>query len=166
MKTICSFCNTIINPGTSPDDPVSHGVCQPCYKRIITQYGLDVQKFLNMLEAPVFLVDDDVNILAANTLAIAAIKKPVEMVSGKLCGNVIECVNSLLPGGCGKTPLCPDCGIRSSVNETYRTGKEIIRHPAVIIRRIEGIDETLHILVTTKKDGDVVLLRLELIEAA
>lgn len=54
------------------------GYVHLCYTRILTEHGFNLKKFLNMLDAPVFLVDDNVNVLAANTLAIAAFKKPVE----------------------------------------------------------------------------------------
>ena len=162
MKTICSFCNTVISHGTSADDPVSHGVCKSCYTKILTKHGFNLRKYLEMLEAPVFLVDDDVNVLAANTLAVAVIKKPIEKTEGQLCGNVLECINAFLPEGCGKTPSCPDCTIRTSVNETYKTGTQITRHPAVIIRKNENSqEETAHLLISTRKDNGVVLLQLE-----
>src|SRR5208337_4700388 len=163
MKTICSFCNTVISPGTTQDDPVSHGVCTSCYTSIIAEHKFNIRKFLDMLDAPVFLVDADVNILAANTLAIAAVKKPVAQVRGNICGNVIECVNAFFPEGCGKTPFCPDCTVRESVNETYATGYLVTRRPAVITRG--NGNETLHFLVSTRKDGDIVLLRLEPVDA-
>jgi hypothetical protein len=160
MKIVCSFCNAVISPG-QPGDPVSHGVCPDCYTKIISEHRFNVRKFLDLLDAPVFLVDADVNILAANALAIATVKKPVTEIRGKICGNVIECVNAYLPEGCGKTAFCPDCTVRSSVNETYTTGHPITRRPAVIRRLVGGVEETLHLLVSTRKDGDVVLLRLE-----
>jgi hypothetical protein len=126
MKNLCSFCNTVISPGTSPDDPVSHEVCESCYTRIMRTHRFNIRKFLDMLDAPVFLVDADSNVLVANTLAIAAVGKPDSLVRKNFCGNVFECVNSYLPGGCGKTPFYPDCAIRKSVNETYATGKQVI----------------------------------------
>lgn len=161
MKTVCSFCNTIIKPGETPDDPVSHGVCKPCYDRILAIHRFDIRKFLDQLDAPVFLVDRDVNVLAANALAIAAVKKPVALVNGNICGKVMECINARLPGGCGKTAACPDCTIRNSVNETWATGHVVDRRPATISRRIRNAEERVHFLVSTRKDGDIVLLRLE-----
>jgi hypothetical protein len=161
MKTVCSFCNTDISDGPQGDDTVSHGVCASCYTKILTGHGFNLRKFLNLLDAPVFLVDTDVNILAANTLAISAVKKPVEQVTGRLCGNVLECINAFLPEGCGKSPFCPDCTIRPAVNETYTTGRAIHRRPAVVTRKNNGHQETVRLFVSTQKDGDVVLLRLE-----
>jgi hypothetical protein len=165
MKTVCSFCNTVIRPGTTPDAPVSHGVCPSCYDRILTSRGFNIRKFLNMLDAPVFLVDGDVNILAANTLALDTVKKPVVQVQGIICGKVLECINAYLPQGCGKTPFCPDCTIRTTVNETYATGQEVTRRPAAISRKASETCEEVRLLVSTRKDGDIVLLRLEAAEA-
>ena len=161
MKTICSFCNVVISEGTSPDSRINHGVCTSCYTKILTEHGFNLQKFLNLLDAPVFLVDEDVNVLAANSLASAAIKKPLKDTTGQLCGNVLECINALLPEGCGKTPSCPDCTIRNSVNETYRTGAQITRRPADITRNNGDGNETAHLLISTRKDNGIVLLQLE-----
>ncbi|MCK9592165.1 MAG: hypothetical protein M0Q91_09190 [Methanoregula sp.] len=102
MRINCSFCNAVISPGTSPDAPVSHGMCKSCHTKIIEDHGFNIQKFLNMLDAPVFLVDSDVNILAANTLAIAAVGKPVSLVRKNPCGNVFECAIASFPEDAGK----------------------------------------------------------------
>lgn len=161
MKTICSFCSTVVRPGTTPDDPVSHGVCPSCLARIRSHYGLDARKFLDLLDVPVFLVDRDVNILAANSLALTGLKKNIEMIQGKLCGTVLECINACLPEGCGKTPSCPDCTIRAAVNETWTTGQPVNWRPAVFRRRTNGTEETVSLRVSTQKDGNIVLLRLE-----
>jgi hypothetical protein len=122
---------------------------------------MDIRQFLNLLDVPVFLVDDDANILGANTLAIAAVEKTIEQVRGKLCGNVLECINACLPDGCGKTEFCPDCTIREAVTGTYKTGCPVTRRPAVFRKRKKGADETISLLVSTRKEERIVLLRLE-----
>jgi hypothetical protein len=164
MKTVCSFCNTIISPGTSPGAPVSHGICTSCYDRILVAHGFNIRKFLDMLDAPVFLVDADVNILAANSRAIALVKKPVAEIHGNICGKVLACINAPVPDGCGKTRFCPDCTFRNTVSETYATGHAVTRRPAVLHRKAGDTDETVGFLVSTRKDRDVVLLRLEAAE--
>ncbi len=162
MKKICSFCGKIIYAGSSPESPVSHGLCKSCYSGIIMEYGFNIEKFLDLIDAPVFLVDADVNVLAANFLAIEALGKPPELVNGNICGDVIECVNAFLPGGCGKTQFCADCTIRSSVNETFKTGKQITRRPADVTLKTGNQEKQTHLLVTTQKSRDIVLLRLEI----
>jgi hypothetical protein len=83
MRTICSFCDTVIRPG-EPSDPVSHGICQTCYRQIMTDHGFDARKFLDLLDAP-----------AANSLALAIAKRPVERIRGKICGKVLDCIHAL-----------------------------------------------------------------------
>ena len=161
MKTVCSFCNAVIHEGESPDDPVSHGICKSCFTRIMTSHGFNARKFLNLFDAPVFLVDDDVNVLAANRLALSLAQKPLETVKGNLCGDVLECINAFLDGGCGKTRFCPDCTFRASVNETYTTGHPVTNRPAILCRKAGETEEKISMLVSTRKDGDIVLLRLQ-----
>jgi len=161
MKTICTFCNAVISEEPSSEGGANHGVCKPCFQRIFSEYGFNLKKFLNLFDAPVFLVDGDANVLAANILATASVKKPVALMKGKLCGNVLECINACLPEGCGKTASCPHCVIRSSVTETYMTGNEITRRPAVLIRNNDGNPVKENLLVSTRKEGNIVLLRLE-----
>jgi len=161
MKTVCSFCETVINAGTGPDDPVSHGICQTCYDRILSEYGFNVREFLDVLDAPVFLVDSDVNILAANTLALELVGEPPANIHGELCGDVLECINASRPKGCGKTEYCPDCNFRGSVNETYATGKPVRSRSAILVKKAGDATEEIPFLVSTWKAGDVVLLRLQ-----
>ena len=162
MKTICSFCNTIISEKPSSDKGANHGICESCFQKILSEFGFNLKKFLDMLDAPVFLVDSDGIVLAANTLATVSAKKPVALMKGKLCGDVLGCINTCLPQGCGKTANCPDCVIRSSVEETYNTGKEITRRSAMLIRNENSKKVKESFLVSTRKDGNAVLLRLEL----
>jgi len=161
MRKICSFCKTVISPGTAPDDPISHGVCNSCYERILTEHRFNTRKYLDLLDAPVFLVDGDANVLAANSLAGAYVKAPFAEVRGSLCGKVLDCINSFLPKGCGKTDFCPDCTIRNAVTGTYTTGTPVSGKQAVLTRIVHGSEEALHVIISTRKDGNVVLLRLE-----
>jgi len=161
MRTICSFCKTEIRPGSVPDEPVSHGVCKSCYEQILARHRFNTRKYLDLLDAPVVLVDGDARVLAANALAREFVKTPFAQVRGSLCGIVLECVNAFLPKGCGKTVFCPDCTIRNAVTGTYTTGTPVIGKQAVLNRIVQGREEDLHVIVSTRKDGDVVLLRLE-----
>ena len=161
MKKVCSFCGIVMSPGTYPGEPASHGVCKSCYDTILARHGFNARRFLDMLDTPVFLVDDDVRILAANTCALAIANNPIEQVQGKLGGKILECINAFLPEGCGKTPFCPDCPIRKSVNETYATGHAVKQRPAELCRKIKDTKENLHLLISTRKAGNVVLLQLE-----
>jgi len=158
MKTICSFCETVINPGKSPHDPVSHGVCDSFYRRIRREFGFDLRKFLDTLDAPVFLVDKNAIMVEANMKVITLTGKPLREINGQLCGKVLECLNAELKEGCGTTP---DCTIRSSVKETWTTGRPIENRIAVLRKTIRNLPVEQKFSISTCKDGEVVLLRLE-----
>lgn len=160
MKTVCSFCAAVIREGTGPDDEVSHGVCPSCHQKILSQYGFDARKFLELFDAPVLLVDDDARVLAANHLALSLTGRSAAAAHRRYCGDVLECVNACLEKGCGKTQFCPDCIFRNSVTETYTTGRPVTDRPATLCRRRVGGDGKVRMLVSTRKDGDAVLLRL------
>jgi hypothetical protein len=51
------------------------------------------------------------------------------------------------------------------VNLTYRTGTTVNKRPAVICRKVNGTEEQVHLNVSTRIDGDIVLLRLEPVPA-
>jgi PAS domain-containing protein len=166
MKTVCTFCSCVVNEGISPGDPVSHGVCPDCYDRILSEYGFDVKKFLDQLEHPVILVDADVRVLAANSLALDLLGKPAASVRGTLCGEVLECINASCEGGCGKTDLCPDCAFRASVSETCTTGLPVNRRAAILVRKDGDTLRDVPFLISTRKDGNVVMLQLEPVKRA
>ena len=166
MKKVCAFCREVIEEGEPGNDATTHGVCSTCYRRLLAKYGFDLKKFLDLLDAPVFLVDSDVNVLAANSLALSLAGKPEREMAGKLCGDVLDCINAFRPKGCGKTDLCPDCRFRSSVEETFATGKAVTRRSSVLLRKNGETISEIPFLVSTRKDGDVVLLRIEPVAAA
>jgi hypothetical protein len=69
MKRTCAWCKRELSDTTAEYDskmPVSHGMCNECADRVISQVSDAVGEFLESLDAAVFLVDDDVRILAAN----------------------------------------------------------------------------------------------------
>lgn len=165
MTTLCCFCNAIITPEKSPGEPINHGVCTPCYNRIYSEFGLNVKKFLNMMDAPVFLVDGKANILEANTHALKITGKSSHQVRGVVCGRVLDCINACLHEGCGKTENCPECVIRNAINSTYGTG-EPVNNARAIVRRSEDIrNKDITVRVSTKKAGEIILLMLEPFES-
>jgi len=167
MRTVCSFCSAVIREGSGSDDnEVSHGICPACFEEFRIRYGFDAKKFLELFDAPVFLVDDDARVMAANRLALAIADKPGGIAEGRLCGDVIACVNAILESGCGKTRFCPDCTFRNSVTETYTTGRPVTDRVATLCRRKGEGKEDISMLVSTRKDGNAVLLRLRPVPAA
>jgi Transcriptional regulator of aromatic amino acids metabolism len=160
MQTVCTFCGRVVRAGRTPDEPVSHGVCTECHDRILTEYGFDTRKFLDQLDSPVLLVDGKTRVLAANTPALQLMGKRALAVKGTLCGDALACINAAKPKGCGQTDACPDCGFRESVMETFTTGRPVNRRAAVLIRQHGDTITDIPFVVSTRKDGDVVMLRI------
>jgi len=160
MKTVCSFCNTLVRPGESHDAPVTHGVCKSCYARFVARYGIDVNKYVSLLDVPVLIVDDDVTVLDANTPARELAGKPGSRILGSRAGTVFECRYSHLPGGRGRSIHCSGCAIRISVRETRETGQPVVDRPAILNRQGKKQDEQIHLLISTLKEGNVICLSI------
>nr|WP_320160854.1 hypothetical protein [uncultured Methanoregula sp.] len=161
MTTVCSFCNSMVRPGERTDSPVSHGVCKSCYARFVARYGIDLKKYISLLGVPVLIVDNDVTVLEANTSARELAAKPGGEILGKRAGTVYECKYSHLPGGCGRSIHCSGCAIRISVTETWTSGQPVTRRPAVLNHESNGDEKEIHFFVSTRKEGDAVLLAIE-----
>lgn len=161
MQTICAYCGVIIRPGSAPGEPVSHGICNDCRDNFLAILGIDIGKYLDMLDAPVVLVDNDATVLALNRLALQFVDKPGIRSGEQPFGNVFECANARRPEGCGHTIHCSGCVIRNTVAETARTGNPVTRRPAVLSQESpEGV-RPVPLFISSKKDGDVVLLKIE-----
>jgi hypothetical protein len=117
MKIMCAYCNTVMIPGDSPDEPVSHGLCDQCSQYVLADIGVDITKYFDMLEAPVFLLNQDVRLLGGSYEGARFIGKPLDELMDCLAGDVFGCRNASLPGGCGKTVCCSGCVIRSHGQE-------------------------------------------------
>jgi len=126
---------------------------------------LDRQLFDNY-PAPTFIVDDDVRLLLANRagqLMLGAGADPAA-IAGRL-GEVLHCVESAGPGGCGRREHCAECVVRNSVGEALASGS-VHRSKTVMTRRNEqGGAEEIAVLVSAtpyEREGRrAVLLTLE-----
>ena len=83
---------------------------------------------LNAMPLPVFVVDDDMGIIAYNQSASQFLGSDPQTVIRRRTGDVLHCVHSLeTSDGCGRAPLCRDCVLRNAVGECLREGKAIRR---------------------------------------
>ena len=88
MKRVCAFCNTVINPGDSPGEPVSHGICNDCSLRALSRLGIDIATYVDMPGAPVILVNKDVRIHDVSFEAVRFIGRPLDPILGILAGGI------------------------------------------------------------------------------
>ena len=67
--------------------------------------------------APTLVVDEDVRVLRANRAARDLLGEggATEPTLIRRGGELIRCIHSFGPGGCGRQPNCDDCVVRNAV---------------------------------------------------
>jgi PAS domain-containing protein len=144
-----------------PGNLVSHGMCDACARRMEAGTRQTARDFLEQLDTPVFLTDDDVRIVAANSAARALVGKGDAEIEDRLGGDAIECVNAYKPGGCGNTVHCKACTIRNTVTETMNTGRPQHRVVAFQTLRTDDGEVEKQLRISTERAGTFVLLTIE-----
>lgn len=168
VQYICFFCNTRIDNDGKPvseDQEISHGLCPNCVPKFMAGHGCRFADFLDKLPPPIFVVGDNGRIVGANSEGLRLIDKEAGEIQSRLGGEVFECRHAKEPGGCGQTIHCKTCTIRNSVTETARTGEPCIRVPAYMDLGNIIQERTVRFLISTEKVIDVVLLRIDEVEA-
>jgi hypothetical protein len=114
------------------------------------------------LPFPAFIVDADVRLLAVNPAANRFVRSGDDTLLRQRGGEVLHCINS--GAGCGLSPACTDCVIRSAVNFTVTSGQPVRRRARLELVEGQHVQE-MHALVTASPvvfDGDArVLLFIE-----
>jgi PAS domain-containing protein len=163
MISICSWCGAHMGGGgeADPGALVSHGICPRCAFHFNAELGMPLREFLDGLDAPVVVMDDDARVRLANERALALLGKSVEAITGELGGDVFECRYARLPEGCGRTQHCVGCTVRRAVTATYETGIAVERQPAHVDRGTGDAPSVMRFLISTTKGRDVVFLRMD-----
>ncbi len=161
MKAICAWCGSEIVPrGTEEpaDGPVSHGICASCRDNLDCQEGVALQSYLDSIPLPILVLDSKFQIAALNRKACEITgSNPKE--AQRLPGDVVECEQARLPGGCGRAVCCSGCAIRKAVLKTFETGEPESGIPATLT--LEGDQSSVALTISTVRVGDVVMLRIE-----
>ena len=144
---------------------ITHGICKSCRDNILFQLGVELELFLDSLEAPVVMVNGSGTVVTANNKARKMLRKDLSEIGGYKGGDVFECEYARLPEGCGNTTHCSGCTIRRTVMQTYGTGKGFLRVQAKLNHYTPKDPEQMDLLISTEKLSDVVLLRIDKIEA-
>lgn len=132
MRVICAYCKKDLGfKEPMESNLISHGMCPGCYSYFQNQLnGLKLGEYLDRFETPVLVVDDNVRVIAANQEMAKLLNKPERDVCGLLGGDVLECQNARLPGGCGRSIHCKTCTIRIMVGKTIESGEAQPAKPA------------------------------------
>jgi PAS domain-containing protein len=124
MRLVCSYCRRTIraDPKARITD-VSHGMCEPCARHFDRLWsGISFEEYLDDLEHPVLVCDEDTRVVAMNAKLAALIGVDRRKTVGLTGGEAFACVRSRLPEGCGSTVGCRECTVRRTVEEVARTG--------------------------------------------
>ncbi len=169
MKRVCAWCKKdlpFISAVDVAGEGITHGICTDCANVLTAKSKSRIRDLLDTLEAPVFLVDGEGRINSANLAAQDILGKSESDIEDQLGGDVFECANARLPGGCGQSIHCKGCTVRNTVMKTLATGRSAIRIPAYQnIITDEGPTRMLF-QISTQKAGAGVLLRIDNIEEA
>lgn len=144
---------------------VTHGICQACRDELIRDVAVPLADFLDLIEEPVLLVTDGVEVEAGNAAAAGIVNRARRDLQGLLAGPVFECAYAKLPEGCGRTIHCSGCVIRRSVEHTHATGEPLYRVPATLRRGEVEDPHDVALLISTEKARDSVLLRIDAVGA-
>lgn len=140
---------------------ITDAICPDCLQRIGKQPGMGLMDFLDRLDAPILVVDDDAKVQQANKHMRAMLGKDPSEIAGRLGGEVFECVHAKEPGGCGRAIHCSGCAIRRAVTDTFTTGVSLHKVPAYLHRDMITEYIQLDLLISTEKVFNAVLLRID-----
>ncbi len=109
------------------------------------------REILNAIPNPVMAVDEDVQILDANTAAFEMLGSDPGRFLSRRAGEVLQCIHSQeTPGGCGHGVACKDCVVRNSVGESFQGSNLVRRRTRMQFTTELGTPSTeVHYLVTT-----------------
>jgi len=165
MLRVCAWCGEHLEEGQLDDaskNPVTHGMCTACSERLWRESGgTPILDFLDALDIPTLLLDSDTRVELANPDALELVGKSQAAVAKRLGGEVFDCVNAELPGGCGGTEICSACLVRNTVVACFETGQAFRQVPAALTVRREGSAQEMGFLLTTEKVGQRVLVQIE-----
>ena len=127
--------------------------------------GVELQVYLDSLRVPIVVVDSGGIVVTGNGQAQTLLHKGLPEIAGYRGGVVFECAYARLPEGCGNTIHCSGCTIRMTVMESHRTGKSFLRIRAILNRTTAEEPQRMNLLISTEKLGNMVLLRIDELEA-
>jgi hypothetical protein len=167
MKKVCAWCQRILgqDEAFSSDGCISHGICSLCAIKVTSYQARTIQGILDFLREPVFVIDNEGVVKAANRSGLKMLGKDLSEVENELGGDAFECVYAKKEGGCGKTVHCKTCAIRNIVMDTLSTGTGYVNVPAFQnINTREG-PRIMKFYISTEKVGESIFLRIDEVSA-
>lgn len=163
MKSVCAWCKSDI--GEIKEDhesfEITHGICDKCVKNLLSENSKSMHEFLDSLAVPVVVIEPGVKVRTGNKYAKILLGKELSEIEDTRHGDIIECVHSHAPGGCGSDVHCKSCVIRNTVTKTFDTGKSFTNIPAYPDIEILSKVKSMCFTISTEKVGEFVLLRID-----
>jgi hypothetical protein len=163
MKLACSRCEKKLGEKEPLNDPrTEKTMCVDCLEFLEREWrGMTVGDYLDSVDAPVMLVDSERRMVSCNKKAEKVLGKSRGVMKGLMAGEFLECHNSILSEGCGKSIHCSACTIRKSIEGTIKTGESVKEQPAYFNTMERGVPVVKHIKVSTEKEGNFVRLQIQ-----
>lgn len=123
---------------------------------------------LNAMPLPIFIVDHDANVFGFNEAALQMLAAEPKEILRRRAGEILHCVHSRdVAEGCGRSPFCRDCLVRSAVDAAFKE-RTVVRRKGRVELVKEGKDRPreIHLLATAvpvnhPDGGEFVLLTLQ-----
>ena len=129
------------------------------------------QELFDACPAATLVLDEDVRLVTLNRAARAMLAGGGDHSSDGRAGNVLHCVHSDGPGGCGRQQACRDCVVRGSVRSALegraihrarsflrvRHGEEDVEICALVSASRIGEGGNSHVVLTLENVSDVQL---------
>ncbi len=109
------------------------------------------------------MMNAQVRIVAPNQAALDLTGKEQGEVSHELGGDVLVCKHPTR-GRLWKPLIAVACTIRNTVIRTFETGESLHKVPAYLLIDHHGQDKYLEFLISTEKQAEAVLLRIDKVE--
>ena len=131
---------------------------------------LTIDEFFQGIPVPVFLLNEDRRVEKMTPAAAAIFSGLSESAGGDECtfGRVVNCIHCLYdPRGCGHTPYCGDCPVRTTILDIYATGQPCRQKEVKLTLSPDGHD--CHLVISAEllalPSGRKILLHFEDITA-
>jgi hypothetical protein len=163
MKRVCAWCQKVLPPkeAFASRGDVTHGICSRCAIKLTSYKPRTIQRLLNFIQEPVFVINGTGVVKAANQSGLKLLGKELKDIENELGGDALECSYAGEENGCGQTVHCKTCAIRNTVMDTLATGRGYKNVPAFQSIHTPDGTQIMKFTISTEKVGDSILLRID-----